>query len=151
VRNESSSIDFRQSRSAESRDDRGLDDRLDDGASIGDALGRLLSASEQVLIDQIDLTRLEAEQALNRLRDDAETTVSRVTRGAVLLGSGVALALGGWFMLMAALIVSLDGTLSRPASTALVAGANLLLALVLGRAGLGVTRVGGREAARARD
>ena len=151
MRNESSSIDFRQSRSAESRDDRGLDDRLDDGASIGDALGRLLSASEQVLIDQIDLTRLEAEQALNRLRDDAETTVSRVTRGAVLLGSGVALALGGWFMLMAALIVSLDGTLSRPASTALVAGANLLLALVLGRAGLGVTRVGGREAARARD
>jgi len=151
VRNESSSIDFRQSRSAESRDDRGLDDRLDDGASIGDALGRLLSASEQVLIDQIDLTRLEVEQALNRLRDDAETTVSRVTRGAVLLGSGVALALGGWFMLMAALIVALDGTLSRPASTALVAGANLLLALVLGRAGLGVTRVGGREAARARN
>ena len=151
MRNESSSIDFRQSRSAESRDDRGLDDRLDDGASIGDALGRLLSASEQVLIDQIDLTRLEVEQALNRLRDDAETTVSRVTRGAVLLGSGVALAVGGWFMLMAALIVALDGTLSRPASTALVAGANLLLALVLGRAGLGVTRVGGREAARARD
>ena len=146
MHNESPSIDLAERRRLESRDD-----RLDDGASIGDALGRLLAASEQVLIDQIDLTRLEVEQALDRIRDDAETTVSRVTRGAVLLGSGVALALGGWFLLMSALIVSLDGTLSRPASTALVAGANLLLAVAFGRAGLGVTRAGGREAARARD
>jgi hypothetical protein len=131
VNNETSSVDLRESRPNDGRDQ---------DASLGDALARLVGATEQVLVDQIDLTRLEVERALTRIRDDAEATVSRVVRGAALFGSAAALAVGGWFLLMAALILLLDQGLPRSASVAVVGGANLLLALAVVRAGIAATR-----------
>jgi hypothetical protein len=104
-------------------------------ASTSDALARLISATERTVADRIDLTKLEAQHAFVWLRSETESTVARALRRTAFVGSGLILAVGGWFMLMGALIMLLSDELPLQVSIAIVGGGNLLLALGLVRAG----------------
>ena len=106
-----------------------------DAASTNDAIARLISATERTVADRIDLTKLEVQHAFVWLRSETESTVARALRRTAFVGSGLILAIGGWFMLMAALIMLLSGELPLQVSIAIVGGGNLLLALGLVCAG----------------
>lgn len=65
--------------------------------SVSSTLERVLDASERVIIDRIELMRL-----------DAHETVARTLRAAALLALGGALLCGGWFAAMAIIVLVLD-------------------------------------------
>jgi hypothetical protein len=101
---------------------------------------RLADATERAVSDRLDLARLEAEQAIVRIRTQAAEAAGHIVRGSAFLGAGAVLAVGGWFILMAAVIVLLRTWLRLDASIALVGGANVLIALILIFTGIATTR-----------
>jgi hypothetical protein len=114
--------------------------RARERTSVGDALSRLVEATERAVSDRIELTRLEAEHSIERVRSEAEEALGRALRGSAFISAGAALAIGGWFVLMAALIVFLRRWLSLEARIALVGAANVSIALVLVSTGIAQMR-----------
>jgi len=91
--------------------------------SLGDSLVRVVEAGQRVVLDRIDLARLDVSQAARRLLSVAG-----------LLGIGVMLITGAWFLLMTGAVCWLQPQLSLPLSfvvaaaiTVVVGGATLAI------------------------
>lgn len=89
------------------------------------ALERVVEAVQRVVADQLRLARVEAG-----------TTARRALVGAGWLGAAALLGLVAWVGFCAAAFAVLADVMHPAASFAVVAGANLLLAVVLGLLGL---------------
>ncbi len=85
--------------------------------SLSSAFERVLTASQRVITDRIDLVRLESA-----------ATISHAIRGGALLGVGGILICGGWFAAMGIVVVLLDAYVTLTAGLAVVA----LLSLAAG-------------------
>ena len=81
-----------------------------DEPSVSSALERVLDASERVIVDRIELMRL-----------DTHETVLRTLRAAIILAAGAALLCGGWFAAMAIVVHVLDQFGAPAAGYAIVA------------------------------
>ena len=68
-----------------------------DEPSVSSAIEHVIDASERIIVDRIELMRL-----------DTHETVSRTLRGASLLALGGVLLCGGWFAAMAIVVVALE-------------------------------------------
>jgi len=89
-------------------------------ASATEAVERVLDAGQRLVSERIELARLDVEEAL----------AGRVARAALVVVPAL-FAFGGWWLLMAAAVASLDPYMTRAASLAIVGGANVVVGLVL--------------------
>jgi hypothetical protein len=105
--------------------------------SIVAALGHVVGASERVLIDRIELARLDAVDALTRTLADT-----------VFLACGAALVLCGWLSLSAVAVLICLSFLPLPAGLAIVGASNMVLGA--GLVGLARPRKSRGEVHRAR-
>ncbi len=87
-----------------------------DEPSVSSALERVLDASERVIVDRIELMRL-----------DTHETVSRALSAAIMLALGAALLFSGWFAAMAIVVLVLDAYGAPAAGCAIVAGLSLVV------------------------
>ena len=102
-------------------------------ASAGGAVERAVDAAQRIVVERMELLRLEAQQALTRLLQDAG-----------LLALGGVLVLIGWCALMGWGVVLLrDRGVSLPAGLASIALLNTALATVL--VGFAVRRMQRRD------
>ena len=91
--------------------------------SLGDSLVRVVEAGQRVVLDRIDLARLDVSQAVRRLLSSAE-----------LLGIGAMLITGAWFLLMGGVVCWLQPQLSLPLSFVVAAA----ITVVVGGTALGI-------------
>lgn len=84
--------------------------------SVAAAFGRIVEASEKVILDRVDLLRLEAE-----------TMLSNTVWSGVFGFLGAGLFLLSWLALMSAIVLWLNRTMSAAASVAIVGVGNALL------------------------
>jgi hypothetical protein len=96
--------------------------------SATDAVERVLDAGQRLVTEGIELAKLDVQEAVSE----------KLSQGAAIVVPGL-FAFGGWWILMAALVVFLETYLVLPASLAIVGGAHLLIgggiaAAVLSRA-----------------
>jgi uncharacterized membrane protein YqjE len=84
-------------------------------SGVGPALDRVFRASQRVLIDRIDLVLLEIQQLM-----------ARGFLGVIALAVAAGLVLGGWFSLMALVILLADAS-ARPMLLGIVGVANLAI------------------------
>jgi uncharacterized membrane protein YqjE len=103
-----------------------------DEASPSGAVERAVDATQRIVVDRMELLRLEAQQALTRLLQDTG-----------LLALGGVLALVGWCALMGWGVVLLRERVSLPAGLASIAVLNAVLATVL--VGFAVRRMQRRD------
>jgi hypothetical protein len=94
-------------------------------ATLTSALEHVLEASQRVILDRMDLLRLEAEE-----------DIVNSLRGGSFAATGLVLVLGGWLFLMVLAVHLLDGVMSHAASLGLVASGHLILGGTL--AGYGI-------------
>lgn len=96
--------------------------RIDDAAdrTLWTAATRVLDAGERLLVERLDMLRVE-------VRGD----VSRAVSGSGLVAVGGVLAVSGWGVLMAAVVVALAPVVTPAVSLAIVGGVHLLLGGVL--------------------
>jgi hypothetical protein len=78
--------------------------------SLVDSVVHVLEAGQRVVLDRVDLLRFDLSQL-----------ATRTLGGAVLIAVGAFLLAGAWFILMGAVVVSLQQYLSLSASLAAVA------------------------------
>ena len=117
-----------------------------DEPSATDAVERVIDAGQRLVTERIELAKLDVQDAVTE-------KVSQTTKIVV----PALFAFGGWWILMAGLVMFLDTYLVMPASLGIVGGAHVLLggamagrALQHGRHGNGSSRNGaGRAAASA--
>lgn len=93
--------------------------------TLSTALERVVETSQRVLIDRLELLRVEVEE-----------DVSRTLQSMVFLVGAAVLGICGWLALLAAVIRWLDGLLPLSASLAIVGGANAIIAGVLAAYGV---------------
>jgi hypothetical protein len=103
-----------------------------DQPSLATAVSRIVDAGQRLVMDRIDLARL-----------DILDVIERAERGAALIIAGALFATVGWLGAMTAVVVALQPYFSLSGAAALIGGANLLIGggLVL----LGMQRLRGEE------
>jgi uncharacterized membrane protein YqjE len=84
------------------------------------ALERVLEASQKVILNRLDLLKIEVQEDL-----------AKSVRGVTFIGAGLVLAVGGWFFFMVLVVHWLDGFLPHAASLAIVGGLQALLGVIL--------------------
>ena len=110
--------------------------------SATDAVERVIDAGQRLVTERIELAKLDVQDAVSE-------KVSQTTKVFV----PALFAFGGWWILMAAVVMVLSTYVVLPASLAIVGGAHVLLggamaARALHRSGrAGATRNGGARAA----
>lgn len=104
----------------------------DEPPTVTSALDRMVDAAQQVVVDQVRLARVEAQEAL-----------ARTARDSVMVAVGGIILLVAWIFGMVALHGLLVRWLDPAASLGIIAGANA----VIGGAfvGVGLSRVTGDE------
>ena len=105
---------------------------------IVDAALRVFEAGQRVVLDRVDLARLDLAQI-----------AARTVRGAALIVLGAVLVAGAWFALMAGLVVWLLAYLALGASLALVGGISAAVGAAV--ISLGVQRANVVDAANRND
>ena len=81
----------------------------DGEASVATALTHVIEAGQQVILDRIELARLDAREMLGR-----------TLRASVFFATGTLFVVGGWAAIMAMAVILLDRALPLSASLALV-------------------------------
>jgi hypothetical protein len=97
--------------------------------SLIDAVLRVIEASQRLVLDRVDLARL-----------DIARLASHALRGAVLVAVGAVLIAGAWFATIGFLVVWLQPYLSPAASLAIIAAATFVAGLA--SVATGVQRAG---------
>jgi hypothetical protein len=112
-----------------------------DEPSIVEAAVRVFEAGQRVVLDRVDLARLDLAQI-----------ASRMVRGAVLIAVGAVLVAGAWFTFLAGVVVWLDMRLPLTTSLAVVGltsaaagAAALMLGVRRAAAGKQLASVGSRD------
>lgn len=88
--------------------------------SVGTSLGRAIEAGQRLVVNRLDLARLDVMHA-----------VSRISRSAVFVAAGALLACVGWVALTVAAIVFGQQYMTWPASAALVGLFNAVVGAAL--------------------
>jgi Putative Actinobacterial Holin-X, holin superfamily III len=83
--------------------------------SFVDAVLRVIEAGQRLVLDRIDLARL-----------DVARLASRAVRGTALVAIGAVLIVGGWFATLALAVLCLRPYLSPTASLAILAAATIV-------------------------
>ncbi len=89
-------------------------------ASVATALTHVIEAGQQVILDRIELVRLDAREMLER-----------ALRASVFFAAGTLFVIGGWAAIMAMAVILLDRALPLSASLALVGVVNGAIGAVL--------------------
>jgi hypothetical protein len=114
--------------------------------SATDAVERVLEAGQRLIIERIELAKLDVQEAVTE----------KVSQTVLVVVPGL-FAFGGWWILMAGIVAFLNTFLVLPASLAIVGGAHVaigggvaLSALKRGQGGRSGTHDGGSHPAGAR-
>ena len=98
--------------------------------SVVDTLHRVFEAGQHLVLDRVELMRLDLTQA-----------ASRTVRGVLLMGAGGLLLAGALAMLLAVIVTLLDRVMSLPAAIMLVGGVVAALGVAAVLIGVRRTRI----------
>jgi hypothetical protein len=102
--------------------------------SVVSAFGRAVEAGQRLLVNRMDLIRL-----------DILDLIARTQRGAVLIIFGAVVTMAGWLAISVAAVLVMERSLPLPLSAALAGVGNAVLGAALVAAGIQRTRGAGRE------
>lgn len=115
--------------------------RRGDSEGVGEAISRVAEAGQNLVVDRLDLLKVEAKAAL----DEKVTAASAAGKALGLGAAGAVIASAGWATVMVAVGWWLSRAITVPGSIVLVGGVHLLTGLVV----LGAAASQQRKASRA--
>jgi hypothetical protein len=109
--------------------------------SVGEAISRVAEAGQNLIVDRLDLLKVEARTAV----DEKVTALTETGKSVGLLAVAGIIFRGGWVTLMVGVGFLLSRVITVPGALCLIGGAHVLLALGL----VGAARAKQRTAAKA--
>ncbi len=104
-----------------------VEQRRGDPEGVGEAISRVAEAGQNLVVDRLDLLKVEAKAAL-----DEKVTAATEAGKALGLGlAGTLIAAAGWCTVMVAVGWWLARVIGVPGSIAVIGGAHLLVGLIL--------------------
>lgn len=94
---------------------------------VGEAISRVAEAGQNLVVDRLDLLKVEAKAAL----DEKVTAASAAGKAIGLAAAGALIASLGWATVMVAVGWWLSPLLTVPGSIALIGGVHLLVGMIV--------------------
>lgn len=94
---------------------------------VGEAISRVAEAGQNLVVDRLDLLKVEAKAAL----DEKVTAATEAGKAVGLGAAGALIATAGWCTVMVAVGWWLSRLITVPGSIALIGGAHLLVGLIV--------------------
>lgn len=120
-----------------------VEHRVDQDESVGQAISRVAEAGQHLVLDRLDLLKVEAKAAV----DEKVTAATEAGKALGLVAVAAIVLRAGWVTLMVALGFVLAGVIGVPGALAIIGGVHVVAALIMFGVAAKKRRTAGKAAA----